>query len=134
MTIPQVLRNWFRYRNGKRNRLLNNPWRKLLDGLHRDTEGTSRRALPPWQLFMSLEHDQVMAEYDRRYPGCNAYTRARDMAARTKIARELFAELEETEQEEYELECMRLHDAALEEAKNECEASREEIENADVAA
>lgn len=123
----QILRNWFRNRQAKRLRLQKNPWKKLLTGLYQEVDNVSRRPLPPWQLFMSYEHDSVMKLYDARFPHVSSKKRARDINARSKIARELFDDLTEEEQEEYEAESMRLYEESLE--ANEAERKEVEKEN-----
>lgn len=117
LTLYQSLKQWWRFRQTKRRNEAKNPWTKLLDGLYREAGGVAPRALPPWQLFMSVEHELIMKEYDLRFPGRDKITRARDINRRAQIAREMFVELSEDEQDEYEEDCRRMHVAAQAEAE-----------------
>ncbi|KAF7799068.1 hypothetical protein EIP86_010298 [Pleurotus ostreatoroseus] len=91
------IEGWYRYRDKVVKGNVENPWSELLKAL-RAPPGRAPRQLPAWQVWMAENSDQINARCDER--------KARGLTAhigdRNKIARELFQNLSEEEQKEYE--------------------------------
>lgn len=85
------------------------PWKSIFKNLD-EAEALPPRKLPSWQLLMTRNHDEVNAEYDRLHPESDVKRRAKAIGERCRIARVLFEELAEDEQEAWRAEAKQSFD------------------------
>lgn len=112
--MQQSIMNWYRYRNNVRKRSQQNLWQYLLRSLSSGKDpSTSPRPLPPWQLYMSIEHEAIVAELAERHPEMERRDLTRNIHLRADLAREMFKELDIELQEEYQMEADSLHNEEM---------------------
>lgn len=134
LSAPQAVKRWFRFRQHKRVKKSANPWPDIIHNLQHGIVTARRRTLPAWQLFMSEQHAAVVEEYCRRFPDRSDKQRAKDINGRSSIARELFKQLEQDEQDEYEQQAKVLFEQEVADAMAKHEQAKSAILSADVEA